>query len=287
MSPIWARRISSGLAVAFLFGGAVVRLPPGGASDAAEAQQALKPVFRATVGQPPGSSFFADLRQGFDKSTEYVSDFDLKEDWVRTSFRNKNVVFHSTGMRLLAEKPDVKGGPFTAGEFQRRGFYGYGRYEVVMRSSGVSGVVSSFFTHTNNQFGDPHTEIDFEFFGKSPWEVHLNYYVNGQDNPENVALWFDASRAEHLYAFEWGPEYIRWYVDGLKVREIISETSPVGIPANSSRVIANIWTGSGNSEEWVGTPEFERTSAFYTCMSHVAAGQAGKQCSDVFSPPDE
>ncbi len=286
MSPAWARRIKFSLAATLVCAAAPLAQSPGGAGFAAEAQDAAKPAFPATRGQPPGGGFFIDLREGFDEDTEFLSDFDFQADWIHMSFRDENVVFGADGMRLLAEKSEEEGAPYTAGEFQRRGFYGYGRYEVVMRSSDAPGSVSSFFTHTDAQFGDPHTEIDFEFIGRSPWEVHLNYFVGAQNNPQNVELWFDASKAEHLYAFEWSQEYIRWYVDGVKVREVTSEISPIGIPTNASRVIANIWTGNRKSEEWVGTPTFDRASAFYTCISHVPAGQAGKQCSDIFTLPE-
>lgn len=277
----------SGTAAALVVGGFLAGLvQPEQLLSAALAQEPVQPSGPVTQGAPPGGAFLIDLRQGLDNTTEYLSDFDVNEEWIHMAFRDENIVFGGDGMQLQADKPDDEaGGPYTSSEFQRRGFYGYGRYEVVMRSSGAYGVVSSFFTHTDGQFGDPHSEIDFEFIGRSPQQVHLNYYTAGKDDPVNVELGFDASKGQHLYAFEWMPDSIRWYVDGLKVREVVAATSPVGIPSNSSRVMANTWTGNRTTESWVGTPEFETTSALYTCISHVPAGQHGKQCSDTFVPP--
>jgi beta-glucanase (GH16 family) len=204
---------------------------------------------------------------------------------VFVALRSNNVVFGPKGMSLFARRSDEEGEPYTVGEFQRRGFYGYGRYETVMRASDAPGVVSAFFTHTSDMFGDPHMEIDFEILGKKPRELHLNYFFDSDNAPENVELWFDASKAEHLYAFEWTPDSLAWFVDGVKVREVFALTSLVGIPANSSRVIANILTGARSTEEWVGTPEFESTETSFSCISHVPIGQTGKQCSDTFMPP--
>lgn len=285
MSPAWARRIFIGITATAGFGGMALVCAPNVERFAAYGQEAAKADQVSTQGAPPSDAFFIDLREGLDVKTEYLSDFDFSADWISMSFRAKNVVFTSEGMRLLAQKPEEAGAPYTTGEFQRRGFYGFGRYEVVMRSSNAPGVVSSFFTHTDSQFGDPHTEIDFEFIGRSPHEVHLNYFVDVQNNPEDVTLWFDPSQGEHLYAFEWSPDHISWYADGVRIREVTSRTSPIGLPTRPSRVIANIWTGNGKSEDWVGTPTFALTSALYTCISHVPAGMKGKQCSDSFKPP--
>lgn len=254
---------------------------PGPAGQTAEAQTLARSFAARIGGHAPGEAFLVDMRAGMDKKTHYVADLSFSADWINVSFRPANVSFTAHGMQLVATRLGEGGADYASGEFQRRGFYGYGRYEVVMRASGAPGAVSSFFTHTNEQFGDPHTEIDFEFLGRSPREVHLNYFVNGRDNPLVVPLWFDASKGAHHYAFEWAPDSIRWYIDGRLVRTITSATSPIGIPANSSRVIANLWTGSGSSREWVGAPGFDTTSATYLCMSYVTVGRKGRQCKDV------
>lgn len=287
MALAWAKRIAFGLVASAACGGFAVLHAPGDASHTAQAQDVATPAAPLTQGQRPGGAFLMDLSAGWDQQTQYLSDFDFAADWIEMSFRDENIVFDATGMQLNAVKVAGEDPAYTAAEFQRRGFYGYGRYEVVMRASDAPGSVSSFFLHTAEQFGDPHSEIDVEFLGRSPRQVHLNYFVGGRDDSGNVELWFDASKAWHLYAFDWAPDSIRWYVDGRQVRETTSTTSPIGIPANSGRVIANIWTGNRTSEEWVGRPQFDQASAFYLCISHVPVGQSGRQCSDTFAPAVE
>jgi beta-glucanase (GH16 family) len=268
------------------FAGGLAMIWAGGVQPlSAHAQQPVSTVPTDIAGHPPGDAFFTDFSEGHDTSTQYLSDFDVDADWVLMSFRKENVLFSKEGMSLLAQRNRGGSMPYTMAEYQRQGFYGFGRYEVVTRASGVPGVVSAFFTHTNEYFGDPHFEIDVEFVGKSPRAVHLNYFTASRDDPLSFDLWFDASKGYHLYAFEWSPDSIVWYVDNVEVRRVTRQTSPVGIPFASSRVIANIWTGNRQAEEWVGPANFQKASASYRCMSHVPAGKTGKQCGDVFMPP--
>jgi beta-glucanase (GH16 family) len=187
-------------------------------------------------------------------------------------------------MTLLLEKTGARI-PFFGAEFQRTGNYGYGRYEAVLTATDAHGAVSSFFTHTDGYFDDPHDEIDFEFMGRNPRMVDLNYFRDGDSDALDIPLWFDSSERDHLYAFEWSPDSIRWFIDREMVREVKAADTKVGIPRASGRVIANIWAGSGGAAEWAGQPRFTRASATYRCISHVPIGKAGPQCSDSFTPP--
>ncbi len=249
--------------------------------DAADALPALL----ANTGKKPGPAFFVDLTRGFDPDTQYLSDFKVDLPGLLMVFDNENIRFDRNGMTLSVRKNGEGDMPYTTSEFQHHGFYGFGRYEVVMRPTNAPGVVSSFFTHTGIYYGDPHSEIDFEFLGGSPHEVHLNYWNEDSDNPHDLNLWFDASAGEHLYAFEWLPHSITWFIDGVKVREVRAETAPVAVPTASSRVMVNTWVGNRDTVEWVGGPEVETAAAVYHCISHVPVGATGKQCSDVFTPP--
>jgi beta-glucanase (GH16 family) len=236
------------------------------------------------TGQPASGAFLVDFATGYDEKTHYLAEYSMDEDWIKIAFRPENARFDKGRMTLVLEKTPGKP-PYAGAEFQRRGRYGYGRYEVVMTASNAQGVVSSFFTHTNNFFDDPHDEIGFEFAGRDPRKVHLNYFRNGEGDPLDVPLWFDASETDHLFAFEWSPDSIRWFVDGEMVRAVTAETTKDGIPTTSSRVLANIWAGVGNALGWTGEPQFTRTTATYRCISHVPVGQTGRQCSDSFTPP--
>ena len=84
-----------------------------------------------------------------------------------------------------------------------------------MKAANCSGVISSFFTYTNQPVWD---EIDIEFLGKDMTRVQFNYYTNGVGGHEfYFDLGFDASEDFHEYAFDWQRDSITWYIDGKAV----------------------------------------------------------------------
>jgi endo-1,3-1,4-beta-glycanase ExoK len=235
--------------------------------------------------RPVNGAFLTDLTRGFDSETQALSNWVMDAGWLKADFSPHNVRFDRSGMTLSVTRRNGGPTPYVSAEFARAGFYGFGRYEVVMKSAKMQGVVSSFFTHTGEFLGDPHSEVDFEFVGGKPREVHTNYFWEGASDAVDVALWFDASQDFHLYAYEWSPERITWFVDGIEVRRVEAASAAVPIPTVPGRVMASIWAANNQAVEWAGEPEGEGASVTYACMSHVPTGQAGRQCSDSFAPP--
>lgn len=292
MNPVWRFRAAAalglGLAVACatLLRPAEVTDPFTAMADEPQKPAAAKPAAnpRTNTGRPAGEAFLIDLKAGFNAETQYLSEYEMDTEWIKILYKPGNVRFNKDGMKLELRKTPGKL-PFAGAEFQHVGFYGYGRYEAVLRASAEHGAISSFFTFTNDYQGDPHDEIDFEFVGKSPRQVHLNYFHKGASNPVDIPLWFDTAMADHLYAFEWTPDGIKWFVDGHQIHEVTMKTSDFGIPTTTGKVIANIWAGTGSATSWTGEPRFQLASAEYRCISHVPAGKSGKQCSDTFKAP--
>ena len=234
------------------------------------------------TGRAPDAGFVTDFRKGLDRNLHYRADYVMYAEWLQTGYKPANIRFDASGMTLNLEKKRIGRHPYTGAEFQQKGFFGYGRYEVVMRAPREPGVIASFFTHTGPGFDDPHHEIDFEFLGRNPRQVHVNYFSGDPVGSLPIDLGFDASAAYHLYAFEWSPGSIRWFVDGRLVHTAVSEGAKIPVPTASSRVIANIWAPAGSALQWAGVPRFRKASAAYRCMSHVPLGEAGSQCSDIF-----
>lgn len=235
------------------------------------------------TGSEAGDAFLMDLSKAVDPGSRYLAEYEMDQEWIKIAYRERNVRFDQNGMTLTLAK-NAGRPPFSGAEFQRNGTYGYGRYEVVLKASDGWGAVTSFFTYTGEYFGDPHDEIDFEFLGRQTRSVYVNYFSHGEKDQAEIPLWFDASQGDHLYAFEWAPESIRWYIDGVKVREVDTTSARVKVPTSSGRVMASIWAASGSAEGWVGEAAFKRTTASYRCISHVPAGRSGSQCSDTFKP---
>ncbi len=175
--------------------------------------------------------------------------------------------------------------PFSAGEMQSDGFYQYGRYEAVMQPAAGSGLVTAFFTYTGPWFGGPHDEIDIEFLGSDTTRIHFNYFRKGKSiRPATFDLPFDAAAAPRLYAFEWRPDGITWFVED----EPVYSTVPgdPDIPAAAGKVMFSAWTGKPHMAGWHGKPTFtDGAGAAFQCVSFTPMGHDTPKCSDSYIGP--
>jgi hypothetical protein len=214
-----------------------------------------------------------------------ASDFFVANSHYACRWRPENVEPTSNGVLLAVHKRPDGGAPCTAAEMQTAGHYSYGRYEVVMRPARGSGLVSAFFTYTGGYFGDPHDEIDIEFVGTDTTRVHFNYFRKGKTGADEIFdLPFDAADADRLYAFEWSPEGITWFVDG----EAIYAT-PAGrndLPVAAGKIHVSTWAGAERIRQWTGPPTYKSgTGAHFSCVSFVPMGATGPSCADTYAPP--
>ncbi|WP_437183307.1 beta-glucanase [Shouchella miscanthi] len=159
---------------------------------------------------------------------------------------------------------------YECAEYTTHDFYGYGLYEVSMKPSNVSGMISSFFTYTGPSYnGDPWDEIDIEFLGKDTTKVQFNYYTNGVGNNEILHdLGFDASQDFHTYAFDWQPHSITWYVNGEPIA-----TRTENIPTTPGKIMMNLWNTYG-IDEWAGRYTGEATQATYEWVRYTPSTSA-------------
>jgi endo-1,3-1,4-beta-glycanase ExoK len=190
-----------------------------------------------------------------------------------------NVRLIGRGLTLILNNRPAAGRPYSCGELQSRAFYGYGTYEVRMRSVAAPGIVSSFFTYTGPPQGPgiPHDEIDFEFLGRNPGSVQLNYYAAGKGGHErNIELGFDPSATASDYAFQWMPDAVRWFVNRKLVHEVKRGTAEP-FPSHPSKIILSIWTGAGPYQEaWMGRLQYG--SPLVATYEHVAFTALGEPC---------
>jgi cellulose synthase/poly-beta-1,6-N-acetylglucosamine synthase-like glycosyltransferase len=138
---------------------------------------------------------------------------------------------------------------FTSGSLStgEDGEFHFGRFEVTMKASPASGVVSAFFLY---RF-DPWQEIDFELVGKDTTKALLNVYYNPGDDgdlynyghfgtPVVVDLGFDAAEDFHRYAIEWDAEEIRWFADD-RLIHVRRAGEPTPIPQLPMVFHLNAW----------------------------------------------
>lgn len=171
--------------------------------------------------------------------------------------------------------------PYNSGEYRTRSFFGYGYYEVRMKPVKNIGTNSSFFTYTGPSDGNPWDEIDIEFLGKDTTKVQFNWWKNGQGNNEYYhSLGFDASQSFNTYGFDWKPNSIDFYVNGVKVH-----TGTRNIPQTPGKIMMNLWPGIG-VDDWLG-PFDGRTplTAEYEYVKYYPNGFPGNQQSQQPQQP--
>lgn len=213
------------------------------------------------------------------------ANFDVSGSHYGCNWRMENIEPTSSGALLAVHRVSKESQPCTAGEMQSPDNYSYGRYEVIMRPARGSGIVSSFFTYTGAYFGDPHDEIDIEFLGKDTTQVHFNYFRKGKTGADEIFdLPFDAAEADRLYAFEWTPEGITWFVEGVPYYK--TPANDAGLPVAPGKIYLNAWAGEDWIDAWTGPKTYKSgTGAHYSCVSFVPLGGTGPSCADIYQPP--
>lgn len=113
----------------------------------------------------------------------------------------------------------------------------FGRFETVMQPTNVPGVLHA------PGLAAARDKIDVEIAGNRPDRILANVYHNPGDEgtrydygyrgaPTYIELGFDASRSAHCFSIEWGPNEIRWLVDGRLVhRRVYWGPTPIPHPS--------------------------------------------------------
>lgn len=179
----------------------------------------------------------------------YVADYAFGHPYFDTDWSAKQVSL-SAGMILkLSPQKGQKNG-YIGASVRRQNPTRFGRYEVLIQPARGAGVVTGFFTYTGPHYGTRHDEIDIEFLGKNTRQIHVATFVDGQMWNKFIDLGFDAADAPRAYAFEWGPDAVRWYVGDRKIYE--RNISDGAIPAVAGRLFTNIWAADHSIKTWSG-----------------------------------
>lgn len=230
----------------------------------------------------PDDPFFT-LFEDLDPAEWYISDFARKKPSFLTAWVRDQVHLTDDGQLQLSLDPAPEGDEkvFYGSEVQRKAYSHYGRYEVVMTAGRGEGVISAFFTYTGPWFDDPWDEIDFEFLGKDTTKVWVTRFADGERLPGQwLDLGFDSAEEPALYAFDWGPEALIWYVNDVEIMRVEAKDRP--LPTTPGRIYVSLWGGGEDQKNWSGiAPHDTSTMATYDCISYVPMGETGQQCSDL------
>lgn len=182
----------------------------------------------ASDGKAPGS-------KGLLEGTFSLSNLDFSQGMLRLT-----VTQNTDGQKFLS----------SGAEIHTKDVFGYGTYEFVVRVAStsptpdgpgkpVSGSVSAVFNFVNNS----ETEIDFEFIGNDPGNMHLTHYkgigiTQTEKHPKALADGF------HALGFVWHPGHIEFYIDGKFISEQVKN-----VPTTPAHIVINHW---GTDQAWSG-----------------------------------
>jgi hypothetical protein len=161
---------------------------------------------------------------------------------------------------------------FKGAEYRTKDAYKYGRFEVSLKSAHREGMLSSFFTYFDGTTEDPWSsskwnEIDLEIMGRYDDNVQFNTITPGQVNHVgHLPIKFSPHLDFHTYAFEWTPDYVAWFVDGV---EVLRQMGPhIESLSRPQKIMMNVW--NPQFENWAGVfnPATLPAFAYYDWVSY-------------------
>jgi beta-glucanase (GH16 family) len=171
-------------------------------------------------------------------------------DYLVNNWLASQVAFGPDGLVFTLNKNASSPSGYASGEIRTKTTFQYGYFEAKMQAAAGAGLDTGFFTYTGKSFGAPtNNEVDVEVLGQNTHAVSLTYHNGAQQVSTSVKLPFDASAAPHLYAFDWQPKYIRWYIDN---KLVLTQTgASLALPMEPQFLFFNLW-GSNSLGSWMG-----------------------------------
>ena len=126
----------------------------------------------------------------------------------------------------------------------------YGKFETRIKPAQGDGLVSSFFTFNDSCCGtSPWNEIDIEILGRYDRVIDMNTITWGQSSHvRQHYVPFNPHEGFHIYGFEWTPNYVAWFIDGVEVYR--QTESHIQEMAYHQKIMMNIWNPV--YDDWVG-----------------------------------
>jgi endo-1,3-1,4-beta-glycanase ExoK len=219
-----------------------------------------------------GQSFVENF-DSLDRSIWYVSDGWNNGKHQNCTWSKKQVKVEGGALQLSFTGDKTGDRDFACGEIQTKARFGYGTYEVRMKSATGSGLNSAFFTYIGPTDKKPHDEIDFEVLGKNTGQVQLNQYVSAKGNNEKlVPVAGGADQGFNDYAFIWEESRLRYFVNGKLVHEVTDKTK---IPQNPQKIFLSLW-GTDTLKQWMGA--FSYTQPTSMTVDRISFTAIGEKC---------
>lgn len=159
---------------------------------------------------------------------------------------------------------------FKGAEYRTKLAYTYGRFETRMKSAYREGMLSSFFTYYDGGGGIGNwNEIDIEIMGRYFDNAQFNTITPNQTNHVAHKPMLTSPHLDyHTYAFEWTPQYVAWFIDGVEVlKQTGAHIQTLTLP---QKIMMNVWNPA--YENWAGVfnPDALPAFAYYDWVSYYA-----------------
>ena len=138
---------------------------------------------------------------------------------------------------------------YWGGEYRTHEGFIYGRFEASIKPPRGNGTLASFFTYHDFTSATAWNEIDYEILGRYTDDVQVTSIGPGQKwrNSHQYAP-FVPQDGFHTYAFEWTPDYIAWFIDGIEYYR--QEQAHIQQFVFPQQIMMNLW--SPEYAGWVG-----------------------------------
>ena len=194
--------------------------------------------------------------------------YDIGTDWGNQQLeydtnRPENVSLDGQGnLAITARQENHMGQPYTSARIVTRDLFSqtYGRFEARMQLPTGQGLWPAFWLLGTNidSVGWPACgEIDImEYRGQEPSTIHGTVHGPGYSAAGGVTQRFDLTDGRfdtgfHVFAIEWGVDFIDWYVDDKLYHSIAPEDLPARwVFDHEFYIILNLAVGGG----YVGPP---------------------------------
>jgi len=138
---------------------------------------------------------------------------------------------------------------YYGGEYRTYEGFVYGRFEASFKPPRGSGTLASFFTYHDFTATTAWNEIDFEILGRYTDDVQVTSIGPRQKwRNSHQYVPFIPQDGFHTYAFEWTPDYIAWFIDGVEYYR--QEQAHIQQFVFPQKIMMNLW--SSESSSWVG-----------------------------------
>ncbi len=196
-------------------------------------------------------------------------------------YQDDDVLVQNGILRLRAEQRNTQGYRYTSGMIasQNKFSFTYGYVEACVKVPHGKGFWPAFWLLPASENWPPEIDI-FEIMGSQTKRVSFNvHYANSAgQNGQAGSGWTGPDFAEdwHLFAVDWEPGSIRWYVDGT---EHWRYEGP-GVPAEPMYIVADLAVGG----DWPGSPDSRSVFPSYFDIRHIKVWQESPNVSDTMTP---